>query len=214
MPRARRFFQMPLYEKINQLRDAYFLAKTHFFYRYVFGSMGSHCLIRKPVSLYNTRYIHLGNRVLIRNGVRLNAIVDKPSRVPDLRIGDNVTIEQNVHIICHSRVRIGNNVSIAGHCAIVDTTHPYEDVGDPRPIGARILDEDSYVEIGDNCFLGFGAIVMPNVCIGKHSVVGANSCVTNDVPDFSVVAGSPAVVIRMYDPAKEIWVRQAKASVE
>lgn len=212
MRRLREFLQLPMYEKINQLRVAYFLAKTHFFYRRIFGSMGSHCMIRKPVSLYNTRHIHLGNRVSIGSGVRLDAIVDKPSRVPELRIGNNVNIEQNVHIICHSRVHIGNNVSITGHCAIVDTTHPYEDVHDPRPIGGRILDEESYVEIGDESFLGFGSMVMPNVRIGKHCVVGANACVTKDVPDYCVVAGNPAVVIRRYDPASGTWIRQATIS--
>jgi len=209
MPRLREILRLPIYEKINCLWVAYFLIKTDFFYRHIFGSMGSHCMIRKPVSLYNTRYIHLGDRVSIGTGVRLDAIVDKPSRAPELRIGNNVNIEQNVHIICHSRIRIGNNVSITGHCAIVDTTHPYQDVHDPRPIGARILDEDSYVEIGDGSFLGFGAIVLPNVRIGKHCVVGANSCVTNDIPDYSVVAGNPAVVVRRYDAVTGTWIRPA-----
>jgi acetyltransferase-like isoleucine patch superfamily enzyme len=207
--RLREFLGLPFYEKVNHLRVAYFLAKSHFFYRHIFGSMGRRCLIRKPVSLYNTRYIHLGDRVWIGTGVRLDAIVDKPSRVPELRIGNNVNIEQNVHIVCHNRVRIGDNVSITGHCAIVDTTHPYEDVHDPRPIGSRVLDEDSFVEIGDGSFLGFGSIVMPNVRIGKHCVIGANACVTKDVPDYSVATGNPAVVIRRYDPATDRWVRQS-----
>jgi acetyltransferase-like isoleucine patch superfamily enzyme len=208
MRRLREFLRLPAYEKFNQLETIYYFLKTRFVYRFVFGSIGTRCIIRKPTSLYNTRYIHLGNRVSIAPGVRLNAIVDKPSRIPDLHIGDNVIIEQNVHIICHSRVYIGDNVSITGHCAIVDTTHPYEDVRDPRPIGTRILDEDSYVEIGEGSFLGFGSIVMPNIRIGKYCVVGANSCVTKDVPDYSVVAGNPAVVIRRYDPASDSWIRQ------
>jgi acetyltransferase-like isoleucine patch superfamily enzyme len=148
-------------------------------------------------------------RVYIGPGVRLNAIIDGSARRPELRIGDNVNIEQNVHIICHSRIRIGDNVSITGHCAIVDTTHPYQDVNDPKPVGSRILDEDSFVEIGDGSFLGFGSIIMPNVRIGRCCVVGANSCVTKDVPDYCVVAGSPAVVIRRYDNVTDQWIRNS-----
>ncbi|MDR3548197.1 MAG: DapH/DapD/GlmU-related protein, partial [Candidatus Pacebacteria bacterium] len=65
-------------------------------------------------------------------------------------------------------------------------------------VGALIVDEDSYVEIGDGSFIGYGAVILPNVRIGKRAVIGANSVVTHDVPDFSVVAGSPAKVIRTY----------------
>lgn len=214
MHRWRKFIQVPFYEKLNMMAVAFHLAKTQLFYKRVFGSLGPRSIIRKPLSLYNTRYIHLGAGVSIRGGVRLNAIMDNPSRPPELRIGNNVIIEQNVHIICHSRVVIGNDVAITGHCAIVDTTHPYEDVHDPRPIGSRILDEDSFVEIGDGSFLGFGSIVMPNVRVGKYCIIGANSCVTRDVPDYCVVAGNPAVVIRRYDSVAGKWAREIQGPRE
>jgi acetyltransferase-like isoleucine patch superfamily enzyme len=208
MDRLKSFCRLPAYEKLNHLRMAYFFLKTSLFYRFIFGSMGARCIIRTPASLYNTRFIHLGHHVWIGSGVRLDAIVDKPSRVPELRIGNRVNIEQNVHIVCHSRIVIGDNVSITGHCAIVDVTHPYQDIHDPRPIGSRILDDDSFVEIGDGSFLGFGAMVMPNVRIGRHCIIGANSCVIRDIPDYSVAAGNPAQVLRHYDSATGQWVRQ------
>jgi acetyltransferase-like isoleucine patch superfamily enzyme len=135
----------------------------------------------------------------------MEVLVCGAKRIPELRIGDNVNIEQNVHLICHSRLTIGNDVSITGHCAIVDVTHPYADVHDPMKIGNRILDEDSFVEIGDGCFLGFGALIMPNVRIGKYCVIGAHSVVTKDVPDYSVVAGNPAKIVRRYDFSVGKW---------
>jgi acetyltransferase-like isoleucine patch superfamily enzyme len=55
------------------------------------------------------------------------------------------------------------------------------------------------VVIGDGSWLGHGAVVLPGVTIGKHVVIGANSVVTKDIPDFSVAVGSPARVIRQYD---------------
>lgn len=207
MKRLRDFWKAPFFEKVGILQFAYFYAKTHFFYRHAFGSMGKRCVIIKPISLYNARFIRLGDRVRINHGVRLDAIVDKPSRVPELRIGSNVNIEQSVHIVCHSRISIGDNVSITGNCAIVDITHPWREIHDPRPIGQRILDEDSFVEIGDGSFLGFGSVVLPNVRIGKYCVIGANSCVTHDIPDYSVAAGNPAVIIQRYDFSSQCWVR-------
>jgi acetyltransferase-like isoleucine patch superfamily enzyme len=78
-------------------------------------------------------------------------------------------------------------------------------VHDPIKIGKRILDENSFVEIGDGCFLGFGTLIMPNVRIGKYCIIGAHSVVTKDVPDYSVVAGNPACIVRRYDPESDVW---------
>jgi len=150
--------------------------------------------------------MYLGSRVQIRDGARLEAVLHTAHRTPHLSIGNNVNIEQNVHIVCQGRIEIGSDVSITGNCAIIDTTHPYYDVMDPLKIGARILDEDTFVEIGDGTFLGFASLIMPNVRIGKRCVIGAHSVVTSDVPDYSVAIGSPARVIRRYDPSVGAWV--------
>jgi acetyltransferase-like isoleucine patch superfamily enzyme len=126
-----------------------------------------------------------------------------------LSIGSDTNIEQNVHIVCHSRIRIGSNVSITGNCSIVDVTHPYGDVQTQTKIGARIADEDSFVEIGEGSFIGFGSVILPNVKIGANVVIGANSVVLTDIPEYCVAAGAPAVVIKQYDRGKKVWVRTA-----
>jgi acetyltransferase-like isoleucine patch superfamily enzyme len=92
-------------------------------------------------------------------------------------------------------VHIGSNVSITGNCSIVDVTHPFADARDPRKIGARIQEDDAIVEIGDGTFIGYGAVILPNVRIGTNAVIGANAVVMHDVPDYTVAAGAPAVVI-------------------
>jgi acetyltransferase-like isoleucine patch superfamily enzyme len=109
-------------------------------------------------------------------------------------------------------VRIGSNVSITGNCSIVDVTHPFSDINDPRKIGARIGDEDSFVEIGDRSFIGFGSVILPNVRIGTHVVIGANSVVTHDVPDYSVAGGVPAVVLKRYDFTKQVWLKVSSSA--
>ena len=195
----------PLPEKINAVHTAFCRLKSVLYYRHVFAGFGSGSVLYKPMMLSNPRFIHIGRNVTIRQGVRLEAILSDPANPPKLSIGDNVNIEQNVHIVCHSRVTIGNDVSITGHCAIVDVTHPYNDVHDPTRIGDRILAERSFVEIGERSFLGFNAIIMPNVCIGRYCIVGAHSVVTRDVPDYCVVAGNPARVQRRFDAARNEW---------
>jgi acetyltransferase-like isoleucine patch superfamily enzyme len=157
--------------------------------------------------ILNPGFISIGDRVSIRNGVRLEVVRSSDRRIPQLTIGHDTNIEQNVHIVCHSRVRIGNNVSITGNCSIVDVTHPFSNVHCHTKIGDRIQDEDSFLEIGDGSFIGFGSVVLPNVRIGTHVVIGANSVVTHDIPDYSVAAGGPAVVLKRYDLTREVWVK-------
>ena len=129
-------------EKLTHLEAAYYRLKSKLYYRRVFRTFGTGSALHQPMLLTNPQYIHIGNNVLIRKGVRLEAIVSDPQHLPELRIGDNVNIEQNVHIVCHSKLIIGNNVSITGNCAIVYVTHPYKDVNDPRKLEIEFWPRD------------------------------------------------------------------------
>ena len=61
--------------------------------------------------------------------------------------------------------------------------------------------------IGNGTWIGTNAVIVGNIQIGKHCVIGANSVVTKDIPDYSVAAGIPAKVIKRYDFEEEEWVR-------
>ena len=196
-----------LWHLICRLGDAYHRCKSVFWYRFFFGALPTTSVIRKPLFIAHPERIFVGDHVTIREGARLEVVLSSNKRNPKITIGSNTNIEQNVHIVCHGNIRIGNRVSITPNCSIVDVTHPYDDVSDPIKVGSRILDEDSFVEIGDGTMLGIGVIVLPNVRIGKNCVIGTSSVVTQDIPDFSVAAGSPARVVRKYDEAQEEWVR-------
>jgi acetyltransferase-like isoleucine patch superfamily enzyme len=56
------------------------------------------------------------------------------------------------------------------------------------------------VRIGDGSWLGHGTVVLPGATIGRHVVIGANSVVRGDIPDFTVAAGNPARVLRRMRP--------------
>jgi|HubBroStandDraft_6_1064221.scaffolds.fasta_scaffold200968_1 acetyltransferase-like isoleucine patch superfamily enzyme len=201
------FWHAPLLNKWCMLGTLYYKVKGVVLYRFVFKQFGSGSYIRKPLLIFNPGYVSIGERVSIREGVRMEAVISREGRCPSLIIESDTNIEQNVHIVCHSRVHIGNNVSITGNCSIIDVTHPYADVSDPKKIGARIQDDESFIEIGNGSFIGYGSVILPNVRIGTNVVIGANSVVAHDVPDYSVAAGVPAVVLKQYDFAKGEWVR-------
>jgi acetyltransferase-like isoleucine patch superfamily enzyme len=81
---------------------------------------------------------------------------------------------------------------------ITDNLHGYEDVS--RPVMPQPLKNPGPVTIEDEVWLGENVCVLPNVTIGKHSVVGSNSVVTKDIPPYSVAVGTPARVIKTYSP--------------
>jgi acetyltransferase-like isoleucine patch superfamily enzyme len=204
--KLRTFWNAPFHNKLHSLSNFYYVIKGVVFYRWVFKEFGSGSCIRKPLLILNPEFVSIGERVAIRDGVRLEVVRSSHGRIPDLTIGDDTNIEQNVHFICHSRMSIGKNVSITGNCSIVDVTHPFSDALNREKIGMRIQDDDSFVEIGDGTFVGFGSVILPNVRIGKCVVIGANSVVVHDVPDYCVAAGVPARVMKQYDFAQKKWV--------
>ena len=213
MSKLRKLLRAPISAKIVAFTHLYWRIRTCLFYRFLFKRVGRNCVIYRPMIINNADCIELGDRVYIRDGVRLEAIRDPYGRIPSLTIGSNTNIEQGVHIVCHNRVKIGRDVSITGRCAIVDTTHPYHDVNSGK-VGDLIADDDSFVEIGDGAFLGYGAVVLPNVRIGRRAVIGANSVVTHDVPDFAVAAGAPAKLIKVYSQELQQWVSPDASKIE
>ncbi len=212
LQQALRWTRSPWLDKINVIHRCWVQLKTAGYYRCIFAAVGRDSLIYRPLLLSGTQFVHIGDRTLIRQGARIEAILLDPARPPRIEIGSNVNIEQNVHIVCTSRISIGDNVTITGNCSIVDTVHPFEDIHDPLKIGARIDPTPRPVEIGHGTFIGIGCVILPNVRIGKHCVLGSNSTVTRDIPDYSVAAGNPAQIKKRYDFETKSWLEQKPQS--
>ena len=159
----------------------------------------------RPNTIFNEEYISIGSETLIGPGVSLSAGMvpgQKCLTNPVVKIGDRCLIGKGSGIVGHFDITIGNDVWTGHHVYITDQNHGYEDVD--RPISQQSQPERPVV-IGDGSWLGYGAVVLPGVTIGKHVVIGANSVVTHDIPDYSVAVGSPAQVIKSYEPGKG-WV--------
>ena len=132
---------------------------------------------------------------MIRDGARLEAVSRAGYPVGEIRIGDDVSIEQDVHITSAGLVSIGRGTSLTPRVTIAAASHPL--VGGVSPNRAGDVDNwGAVVRIGEYVLLGANSVVLPGVTIGNHSTIGANSVVTKDIPPYSVVAGAPARVIR------------------
>lgn len=112
-----------------------------------------------------------------------------------LRIGEDTILGRNIFLDGRAAIRIGNHVDIASDVMIYNSEHDINSE-DFKPIVGE-------VEIGDFCFIGPRAIILPGVKIGKGAVVAAGAVVTKDVEDFKIVGGIPAEIIgerKLKDP--------------
>jgi acetyltransferase-like isoleucine patch superfamily enzyme len=165
---------------------------------------GQGVIIEKSARISNAQCIGIGNNVTIGFSTRIEPITQWKNRKyrPNIIIGDGVNIEQCCHITCANEVIIGSGTSILPFVMITDISHDYENINIP-PNQQGITVKKTI--IGKMCSIGTGARIMPGVTIGKHCVIGANSVITKDVPDYSVVVGIPGKIIKQYDFDTKSW---------
>lgn len=120
-----------------------------------------------------------------------------------VEIGAKTVMGQECTISSFQRVSIGRECVIADRVMLIDFDHGVVEV--ERPIREQgIYKRD--VEVGNNCWLGYGACILRGVTVGDNCVVGTSSVVTKDVADNSVVGGIPAKVLRMREaPSSLRW---------
>ena len=122
---------------------------------------------------------------------------------PKVEIGDNVYIGFRCHIIACNHIKIGNRTVLADNVYITDNFHGFEDIA--KGVMEQPLRVPGPVIIEDEVWIGERVCIMPNVTIGRHSVIGANSVVTKNIPPYSVAVGSPAVVMKQYNHESGQW---------
>ena len=185
------FLKMNKYEReISICRNTYSLINKR-----KFGSIGRKSYIYNPLFLSGEANIFIGQNSGIWHNARIEVINEWNGKVysPKLIIGNNVMFGQNLHLTLAERVDIEDGVVCTGRVTITDISHVTSDTTVP------VLMQDIItkpVRICEGAFIGINVTVLPGVTIGKHAIVGANSVVTKDVPDYSTVIGAPARIIK------------------
>lgn len=171
-------------------------------------TFGNARLIRFPIDLRGKAHISVGKGFTTGHNCRLEALPQTATDDKLLVIGDQVQLNDNVHITACLSVVIGNHVLMASKVYISDVSHgSYNEInssepGEPpasRPLVTRP------VRIHDNVWLGDGVCVLPGVEIGYGSIIGANAVVNRSIPPNSIAAGIPARVIKVFNEASKRW---------
>lgn len=176
------------------------------------------------VKVFLNPFIHKkGKNSLIRKRTRMDILpfnnfsLGSNSTIEDFSVINNgmggVTIGDGTRVGISNTiigpVTIGNNVIIAQNVVVSALNHGYADITTPIRLQACSTSE---VTIGDDSWIGANAVITSGVRIGKHVVVAAGSVVTKSTPDFCIVAGNPAKIIKIYDPTQAAWVKPESAS--
>ena len=167
-----------------------------------FAHFGRWSAVCSPIQLDNPKNIRIGERVRINKFCWLAAVALCDNPRPVLAFGDGCVVGHFCHIFATSKIVFGKNVLLADRVYVSDNQHSYEDPD--VPVGQQKIRQMQEVEIGDDCWIGENVCIL-GAKIGKHCVIGANSVVTRDIPDYSVAVGSPAKVIKQYDFKRKEW---------
>ncbi|HJD15959.1 MAG TPA: acyltransferase [Candidatus Enterococcus stercoripullorum] len=178
----------------------YLWAMRALIYRPIFKHIGFMSYIGKPCFIEGAKRIHIGSKTRIFPGIRMEAHGNGK-----ISIGDNCAIEQNVHLTAaDNALVIEDNVTILANSFITNINHNYEN------ISCSVLEQGFNVKntrIGEGCFIGHGAAIQAGTILGKHCIVGTNSVVKGEFPDYCVIVGAPAKIIKVYNKDSEKWER-------
>ncbi|MBC6112126.1 acyltransferase [Pedobacter fastidiosus] len=158
---------------------------------------GSIVRSRTRMDVFPFNEFNLGEKSIIEDFATVN------NGVGNVNIGARTIVGIGNVII--GPVTIGNDVMFAQNIVVSGLNHGYEDV-EISPSQQEVFCKQ--IIIKDSVWIGANSVITAGVTLGKHCVIGGGSVVTKDVPDFSVVVGNPAKIIKQYNHETKIWERK------
>lgn len=159
-----------------------------YYYKFRLNKAGSKISIGRFVEIAGSQNISFGNQIYIVDGAVLRAVKG------NIHVGDRFALNGNARIVADcGEILVGNSVMIGPNTVIRASNHCHNDISkdiwDQGQTGGQII-------IGNDVWIGANVTIVPKVKIGSHSIVAAGSVVTKNFPDYSVIAGVPAKLIR------------------
>ncbi|MDM8255769.1 acyltransferase [Phocaeicola barnesiae] len=158
--------------------------------------------IERPLELKGIQNLSLGKGAFIRKNAYINILPFTGESHVEFKMGDHSHLNYSAHVIASKKIIIGKDCNIAPYVYIADNTHSYKNID--LPIKSSPIQQLRPVSIGDGTWIGTHAAII-GCSIGKHCVIGANSVVTKDIPDYCVAVGIPAKIIKRYDFSTQSW---------
>src|SRR5690606_6971753 len=184
---------------------------TRLWYARLFGRFGPRSRVAPPLHVLHPERAAVGSGVTIGPGCRIETHPPPlPSRKapPLLAIGDRVRIGGHVRLVSCTSLIIGDGAQIEDGCLITDC----EDEGAPDGQAySREPKTGRPAVIGEGAWIGAGTVVLAGSRIGIRAIVLPGSVVDGDIPPWTLAAGQPARVIRVFDKTSRRWLPAAGA---
>jgi acetyltransferase-like isoleucine patch superfamily enzyme len=172
--------------------------------------------ITHGLSVYWRRFLNsikgIEDRRYRDNNIDLTAIIRKASLEKCISIAEKVRFSGDISVgsfstidrftILHGgKIAIGRYTQIGANVGIYALNHPldYLSIYNNNHLfdgSLKLLGETTSVNVGNDVWIGHGAIILPSVSIGNGAVIGAGAVVTKDIPDYAIAVGNPAYIIR------------------
>ena len=166
-------------------------------------------LIRFPFRVRGKQYIKIGKGFTTGFNCRIDALnINNLGEKYLIEIGENVEINDEVHIGATEKIIIEDNVLIASKVYISDHNHGSykgDEQDSPMSIPKERKIHSSPIKIEKNVWIGELCCILQGVTIGEGSIIGAMSVVTKDIPPYTIAVGSPAKLIKRYNFENKKW---------
>lgn len=159
-----------------------------------FSRFGEHALLSKDIFIAGRGSVAIGKN----SSIQSHGVLETCSPSSEIEIGDFVSLGEYCHITSQCGVKIGDGTLTGRFVLISDNSHGHTDGSDlaTPPLQREVFSKGG-INIGKNVWIGDKVSILQGVTIGKGAIIAANSVVTKSVPDFALVAGNPARIIRI-----------------
>ena len=170
-----------------------------------FRKFGINSIIARPfLQLSGCRNIEIGNDTTILSNSRLS-VYGNDSNKANITIGNNCYIGFGFSALASSKanITIGDNVLFASNVIVTNENHGMDPENSVSYMDQELTAKD--VSIGDGCWIGEKVCILSGVSIGEKCIIGAGSVVTKSIPSYSIAAGNPAKVVKVYNFESKRW---------
>ena len=169
---------------------------------------GSNVVIERKRKIVNPHHIEIGNNVFIGSNSFIAANTEKFGQnfTPIIKIGNNVSATAMLQIHCMDKIIIEDDVLIATNVFMCDGSHGY--YNGIEPYKNQLLFKIAPIRIGKGSWIGQNVVIMPGVNIGIQCIIGANSVVTKNIPDYCIAVGNPCVIKKKWNDVSCEWERK------
>ena len=182
-----------------------------------FANIPINLKIDLPRQIINPERIYFGDNVSIGPNSFIFAFTHYPtsSMIPKdgsyhvqyfdskIMIGNNVSATGALQIAAHDAIVIEDDVMFASNVQINDASHGY-DTGD-IPYKYQPLTKIASIKIKNGSWIGQNVLINSGVTVGRQTIIGANSIVTTNIPDYCIAVGNPAKVIKKWNHRSHTW---------